>query len=373
MRGFLRRLAALTKKEFLQLLRDKSSLLIGAALPVMLILLIGYGISLDVKNVPTAVVLQDRSPAARDVLSFLDGSEYFTPLWTASMREAKALMAQRKADAIIQVPSDFTRGLQNGAAELQLILYGADSATASTVQGYVESAVRQWSSQKGAPYRGEKNAGGVAVVSRMWFNEANSSTWYFVPGLIMIIMTIVGVFLTALVMAREWERGTLESLFVSPVRPVEILLSKMIPYFCVAMFGFSLCLAAAKFLYGVPLRGSLALIVLSSTLYLFTALGIGLLISSVTKNQFLACQVSLIASFLPAVMLTGFIYDLRCVPVWVGRIGSALPPTFYLQLLKSLMLTGNNWPLIVRNCSMLALYAIFFISAALIITKKRVE
>lgn len=373
MRGFLRRLAALTKKEFLQLLRDRSSLLIGAALPVMLILLIGYGISLDVRNVPTAVVLQDPSPAAHDVLSFLEGSEYFTPIWTTSMREAQALMAQRKADAIIQVPPDFTRNLQKGAASLQLILYGADSATASSVQGYAESAVRQWSAQYGSAYRSGNSSGGVTVVSRMWFNEANSSTWYFVPGLIMIIMTIVGVFLTALVMAREWERGTLESLFVSPVRPAEVLLSKMIPYFCVAMFGFSLCLAAAKFLYGVPLRGSFALIVLSSTLYLFAMLGIGLLISSVTKNQFLACQVSLIISLLPAMMLTGFIYDLRCVPVWVGNIGSALPPTFYLQLLKSLMLTGNNWPLIIKNCTILTLYAVFFVGAALLITKKRVE
>lgn len=369
----LRRIAALTKKEFLQLARDKSSMMIGAVLPLVLIVLIGCGISLDVKNVPVAVVLQDASPTAYSVLGFLEGSEYFSPIWTESMRDAENLVTSRQADAIINVPPDFTSRLHSGRASLQLILYGTDSATASAVQGYVEAAVGQWRSQNAAAYTGGKSAGGVAVVSRIWFNDANSSTWYFVPGLIMLIMTLVGVFLTALVMAREWERGTLEAMFVSPVRPAELLISKMIPYFCVAMLGFSLCLCAARFFYGVPIRAPLALIALSSMLYLFAALGIGLLISAVTKNQFLASQVSLIVSFLPAVMLSGFIYDLRCVPLWINIIGEVMPPTFYLQLLKSLMLTGNNWPLLFRNCFVLLLFACFFMGAALLFTKKRVE
>lgn len=357
----LRRMSALCRKEFLQLVRDNSSILIGAVLPIVLILLIGYGISLDVKNVPIAVVLEDSSPTARHSLNFLNGSKYYSPRYVFSMSEAKTLMHEREVDAILRVPPTFSADLQRCEAKLQLILYGADSATATSVQGYVEGAIRQI------------NGGKIAIESRMWFNDTNSSTWYFVPGLMMLISTIVGVFLTALVMAREWERSTLESLFVTPVRLIEILLSKMVPYFCVAMFGFVLCLVAAKFLYNLPIHGSVSIILFASVIYLFVSLGIGLVISSVTKSQFLAAQVSLIVSFMPALMLTGFIFDLRSVPEFISTIGHVLPPTYYLELLKTLFLAGNNWSLIIRNCAVLIAYAIFFVVLALKVTRKRVE
>ena len=189
----------------------------------------------------------------------------------------------------------------------------------------------------------------------------------------MLIITIVGVFLTSLVMAREWERGTLESLFISPVKPLEILLSKMIPYFCIAMIGLAFCLIAARFLFKVPIHGSLTLIILSSMLYLLATLGMGLTISSITKNQFLASQIALVVSFLPAMMLTGFLFDLRSVPFFIRSVGQILPATYYLQLLKSLFLAGNNWNLIFKNCFILFAYAVFFVSAALKVTKKTVE
>ena len=360
------RLAALIRKEFLQLIRDNSSILIGAVLPIILILLIGYGFSLDIKNVPIAVVLEDNSPTARQTLNFLNGSEYYSPRYVTSMHDAEILMNRREVDAILRVPPNFSATLMQGDAKLQLILYGGISATASTIQGYLEGSVRQINLLSA-------KTGVVTIESRMWFNDINSSTWYLVPGLMMIILTIVGVFLTALVMAREWERGTLESMFVTPVHLLEILLSKMIPYFCVAMVGFFLCLAASKFLYAVPMKGSFWLILLASILYLFVALGIGLVISSVTKSQFLAAQMSLTVSFMPSLMLTGFLYDLRCVPEFVSQIGSLLPPTFYLELLKSLFLSGNNWNLIIKDCAVLTLYAIFFIGLALRITRKSVE
>ena len=213
----------------------------------------------------------------------------------------------------------------------------------------------------------------VTVENRMWFNDAHSSTWYFVPGLMMLITTIVGVFLTSLVMAREWERGTLESLFVTPVRKEELLLAKIIPYFCIAMLGFFLCLLASRYLYGVPLHGSFIMLVISSVLYLFVALGIGLLISAATKSQFLASQVSLVLSLLPAMMLSGFLFDLRSVPAWVAAVGHALPSTYYLELLKSLFLAGNNWPLLGKNCVILAGYAVLLLGLAFLVTRKKVE
>ena len=370
---FLIRLTAMTNKEFHQLIRDNSSILIGIFLPIILIFIIGYGVSLDVKKVPVATVLEDTSPTVHEVLSFLNGSEYFSPIYVTSMHEAKKLMDNRDVDAIIRIPSDFSKNLYNGGSSMQLILYGVDSTTATTVKGYVEGSVKQWEALNKARFINGPTAGFITVENRMWFNDANSSIWYFIPGLIVLIITIVGVFLTSLVMAREWERGTLESLFISPVKPLEILLSKMIPYFCIAMIGLAFCLTAARFLFKVPIHGSLTIIILSSMLYLLATLGMGLTISSITKNQFLASQVALVVSFLPAMMLTGFLFDLRSVPFFIRSVGQILPATYYLQLLKSLFLAGNNWSLIFKNCFILFAYAVYFVSAALKVTKKTVE
>ena len=370
---FLIRLTAMTNKEFHQLMRDNSSILIGIFLPIILIFIIGYGVSLDVKKVPIATVLEDTSPTVHEVLSFLNGSEYFAPIYVTSMHEAKELMDNRDVDAIIRIPSDLSKNLYTRGSSMQLILYGVDSTTATTVKGYVEGSVKQWEALNKARFINGSTAGIITVENRMWFNDANSSIWYFIPGLIVLIITIVGVFLTSLVMAREWERGTLESLFISPVKPLEILLSKMIPYFCIAMIGLAFCLIAARFLFKVPIHGSLTLIILSSMLYLLATLGMGLTISSITKNQFLASQIALVVSFLPAMMLTGFLFDLRSVPFFIRSVGQILPATYYLQLLKSLFLAGNNWNLIFKNCFILFAYAVFFVSAALKVTKKTVE
>ena len=187
--------------------------------------------------------------------------------------------------------------------------------------------------------------GSVTLIERMWFNSANTSTWYLVPGLIVLIMTLVGAFLTAMVMAREWERGTLEALFVSPVRPSEILLAKIIPYFAIGMLGLGMCLLAARFLFEIPMYGSLLIILFSSMLYLLVALGIGLVISSVTKNQFLACQLALISSFMPALMLSGFLFDLRNVPTVIYLAGPAPPDTKFWELVRTLLLGGKSGPL----------------------------
>ena len=201
------------------------------------------------------------------------------------------------------------------------------------------------------------------IEQRIWFNAANSSTWYLVPGLIVIIITIVGAFLTSLVMAREWERGTLEALFASPVRPLEVLLAKIIPYFGIGMAGLGLCLLAARFLFSLPFEGSFRLLLVSSMLYL--------LISSLTRSQFLAGQITILVSFLPAVLLSGFLFDLRNVPPAVRVIGHLLPSTYYMELLKTLLLAGDNLPLAARNCGVLALDAVLFFLGALRATRKR--
>jgi ABC-2 type transport system permease protein len=200
----------------------------------------------------------------------------------------------------------------------------------------------------------------VTVQNRLWFNEANESRYFLIPGLIVLIMTLIGAFLTSLVVAREWERGTMEALFVTPVRPDEILLGKTIPYFVLGMIGLALCLLAAKFLFYVPFRGSLTVLIGVSMLYLLVALAIGLLISSAFKSQFVASQIALLVTFLPAVMLSGFLFDLRSMPAVVRIATYLLPARYYVTLLQTVFLAGDIWTVIVPNAAVLAGMAVVF-------------
>ncbi|MDM0018887.1 ABC transporter permease [Variovorax saccharolyticus] len=371
---FRQRLVALTRKETRQLVRDPSSIAIGILLPIILILIFGYGLSLDVRNAPMAVVLEDTSPTAVQAVSGLQLTPYISPVMLTSMREAEALMHQRRVDGIVRVPGDFSRRLASGDAVIQVIVHGADANKAGIVLRYASGALAQNAvrlADRGAA--AATGVGSVSIEQRLWFNSANTSTWYLVPGLIVLIMTLVGAFLTALVMAREWERGTLEALFVTPVRPVEILLAKIIPYFGIGMLGLLLCLAAARFLFEVPMHGSFIAIVASAMLYLLVAVGVGLVISSVTRNQFLASQVALISSFLPSLMLSGFLFDLRNVPTVIRIVGHALPATYFMELIRTLFLAGNVWSLILRNCAILALYAVVLLGVARFVTRKKLD
>lgn len=373
----LRRLSALVKKEFLQIGRDSSTLLMGVVLPIILIIIMGFGMSLDVRNVPVAVALEDSSPTARAAVSFVEGSEYFSPVYVTHIKEAEELLASHEVYAALVVPVDFTAKLAAGGAEVQLLLNGVEAVTAMSAQRYIEAAVLAWAAEwhmeKGTAESMADNAasGSAAAVSRVWFNDANTSTWFFVPGILMMVMTLCGVFLTAVVMAREWERGTLEVIFVTPASLLEIVLAKIIPYFCVALTGFCLCLLVGRVLYDLPMRGSLAVILFASMLYIIVALGLGLTISAVTKNQFLACQVSMLVSFLPSMMLSGFLFDLHSEPLAIQLISQIFPTTHYLQLIRSLFLSGNYWPLIVEKCLLLAGYGVLFIGLAFRLTKRR--
>lgn len=364
--GFGRRMVALLRKEMRQMLRDRANLAVGLLLPVMLILLFGYGLSFDVKDAPVAVVLEDSSPTAREVVAGLQGSPYLRPTFKPRMDEAVTLMRNGEVGAIVRVPPDFSQQLALGQARIQLLLNGVDSSTASAVESYVNGAIGAWA-QRQADRAGNKPggaaAGSIRVEQRMWFNEANTSTWFLVPGLLVLVMTLIGAFLTSLLIAREWERGTLESLFVTPVRPAEIVLAKLAPYLVVGAIDLLMCLLAARFLFEVPMRGSLLAILVSSLLYLVVSLLLGLLISGVTRSQFKASQVALLTSFLPAMMLSGFVFDLRNMPVLVQVISHVLPATHYMGLIKTLFLAGDNAHMLLRGCAILSLYAVVLFAA----------
>src|SRR5262245_23584941 len=348
-----RRVWSLVKKEARQVMRDPSSIAIGIVLPVMLILLFGYGLSLDVTNVPVAVVLEDSSPTAAELAASFRLSRYFDARMMTSMREAQVLMLEREVDGIVRIRPDFGRRLSQGDAEVQVLVHGIDANYARIVQSYAQGAVGQWAARRSAEGN-ESLTGPVTVQSRMWFNETNESRYFLVPGLVVLIMTLIGALLTSLVMAREWERGTLEALFVTPVRPEEIILGKTIPYFVLGMVGFLLCLLGAKFLFYVPFRGSVIVLTGVSMLYLLVALALGLLISSAVKSQFVASQITLLVTFLPAVMLSGFLFDLRSMPASVRLLTYALPARYYVTLLQTIFLAGDIWPVILPNAAVLA-------------------
>ena len=366
-----RRLRALVTKETRQLLRDKSNLMVGLFLPVVLILIFGYGLSFDIRNAPIAIVSDDTSPSAQDVLAGFYLSPYFTVTRPTSMLAAEGLMLKRKVDAIVYLQSDFSRQLAAGNATIQVLVNGVDANRARVLQAFAQGAISQWSIKRAAA--GEAAAMPVPAVSlqtRLWYNEANNSTHFLVPGLIVLVMTLNGALLTSLVMAREWERGTLEALFVTPVNTNEIIISKLVPYFGVGLAGLAMCLLAGKFLFAVPIRGSLLLIIFISMLYLLVSLSLGLLISAATKNQFLASQLALITSFLPALMLSGFIFDLHSVPAVVRGISRVLPATYYVEALQTLFLAGDVWGLVLKDGAVLTVAAIVLLLLTRLNTRK---
>jgi len=370
LRAKARRVRALIVKETRQVLRDPSSVAIGIVLPVVLILLFGFGLSLDVKNVPLAIVLEDSSYDARELIGSFELSAYFRPQITHSMPAAQALMIHGHVDGIVRIPQDFARRVRAGDAEIQLLLHGGDANRARIIQGYVAGAVAMWSARQAAEGKAVV-AEPVAVQSRLWFNDANDSHYFLVPGLIVLVMTLIGALLTAMVMAREWERGTLEALFVTPVRSDEILLGKTIPYFLLGMIGLLLCVLSAKFLFHVPLRGTFVVLLSASALYVLVALGVGLLISSWTKNQLVASQLTMLATFMPALMLSGFLFDLRSMPTVIRLITYVLPARYYVAVLQTVFLAGNVWWVIIPNAVALAAMAALLALGSRVVTRKQ--
>jgi ABC-2 type transport system permease protein len=354
--GRWRRILALVRKESLQVVRDPSSFAIGIVLPLVLILLYGYGVSFDVKHVPVALLVEAPSADTAELTSGFALSPYFTATTVASLAQARELMLERKVDGIVYVREDFARRERLSGAQVQVILHGTDANRARIMQAYAQGALMQTqarASSEGLPVE----TGPVGVQSRLWFNDANDSRYFLVPGLIVLVMTLIGATLTAMVMSREWERGTLEALFVTPVRADEILIGKIVPYFLLGLVGLTLCVLAAKFLFVVPLRSSIFMLGLASMLYLLVTLGMGLLISSTLKSQFLASQITQLVTFLPATMLSGFVYDLRSTPLLIQWISFVVPARYFVAVLQTLFLAGEVWSVVIPNTLMLALFA----------------
>jgi ABC-2 type transport system permease protein len=369
----LMRLWGLIRKEFLQALRDPSSLGIAFVLPVVLLLLFGYGVSLDAEHVPLALVVEKPTPDTASLCGAFEQSRYFDPRYMNGMHAALQAMAAHRIQAIVHLREDFSRRLASARnAGIQLIVNGVDANTARIIEGYVQGVYVNWLEDYAA-------AGDQPLVipvrteQRVWFNSNLRSRNFLVPGLLAVIMTLIGALLTALLMAREWERGTMEALMVTPATVREILIGKIVPYFIMGMGSMALAVTMAVWQFNVPLRGSIWVLLLGTSLFLLTALGMGLLISTVARNQFVAGQVAIITTFLPAFILSGFIFDIGSTPPVIQAITRLNPARYFVAILQTVFLAGNVWSIIIPNCLALMIMATIFIGLTRKKTYKRMD
>ncbi len=372
-RTWLIRLRGLVRKESLQILRDPSSIAIAFVLPLVLLLIHGYGISLDADEVPVAVARESNGEAARDLVARMEASTGLEPRVFLARPAAKGALLAGEADALVVLPPDFQDRLTEPGRDpaAQAVVDGVDANHGRLVSGYLE---RTWSGWLAA--RRTSAGGGNSMVEldyRVWFNPEMRSRHYLVPGLIAIVMTLIGALLTALVVAREWERGTMEALLVTPITANQFLLGKLIPYFVLGMAGMAFTTAVSLVLFAVPLRGSLAVLFGAGALFLLAALGMGLLISTVARSQFVAAQVAIIVTFLPAFILSGFIFDIQSMPAAIQALTYLLAARYFVAILQTVFLAGDVWAVILPNAAALAAMAALFLGLTRLQTRKRLE
>ncbi len=369
----LRRLGGLLRKELLQIWRDPSALAIAFALPALLLIIFGYGVSLDPTNVPLALVVQHPDGLTASFTSQFSHSPFFRPRRFLTIQGAETAMAARKVEGIIWLQSDFTRRAESdGNAPIGVIVNGVDANDARIIEGYVQQVWANWLTARAA-VDGKGAALPLAAQPQVRFNASVSSRDYLVPGLIAVIMTLTGALLTALVIAREWERGTLEALMVTRVTVSEILLAKLVPYFLLGMGGMAASVLLAVFLFGVPLHGSVLVLTGASALFMLAALGMGLVISGFARNQFVAGQIAIITTFLPAFILSGFVFDISSMPAAVQIITHIVAARYFVAILQSVFLAGDVWPVVVPNALALAVMAAIFLGVARATARKRLD
>ena len=369
----LRRMRGLLRKEFLQIWRDPSALAIAFVLPAVLLLIFGYGVSLDARNVPLALVVQRPGPLTASFTGAFAHSPYFQTRQFLTIQAAERAMRAREVQGIVWLPSDFARRAASGGnSPIGVIVNGVDANNARIIEGYVQQVWANWLTAQ-ARGAGRMPPTPLSVQPQVRFNAAVSSRDYLVPGLIAVIMTLTGALLTALVIAREWERGTMEALMVTRVSMREILLAKLIPYFLLGMGGMAASVAMAVFLFGVPLEGSLWVLTTASALFMLAALGMGLLISGFARNQFVAGQIAIITTFLPAFILSGFVFDIDSMPRVVQWITHIVAARYLVAILQSVFLAGNVWSVILPNALALAVMAAIFLGLARAVSRRRLD
>jgi ABC-2 type transport system permease protein len=367
-----RRIFALIIKEGRQIVRDPSSLLIAFVLPLILLFLFGYGVSLDTTRTWIGVVVEAPSPTTRELASAFQTSPYFDARLGTDRRDFAEALERGTIGGIIVIPATFDVDLRKRgkSPQVQVILDGSDTNTAALVQGYAQGVVANWAEQRAIQAGQSTTASGDD--EHVWFNPALTSRFFLVPGSVALVMALVGTLLTALVVAREWERGTMEAMMATPVTPVELLTGKLVPYFILGLASMTLCALVAVLVFKVPFRGSVFALYAISSAFLLPALGQGLLISAATKNQFLASQLALLTSFLPTFLLSGFLFEIGSMPKVIRWVCQIVPARWLIPSLESVFLAGDIWPMFLKSIGLLTLYGVLLIGLAVRTTKKRV-
>ena len=373
----LKRLWALCRKEGYQIVRDPSSVLICFVIPLLLLAVFGYGINFDSAALRIGLVLEDQSIEARHFADTFKSSPYFAEQIFDNRAEPMELMQRGKLRGIIVVPGDFSRKLDSfetdgNKAQIQVITDGSEPNTANFVQAYTNGAWQVWL-QNESQDKGVASQQLIEVETRFWFNQAAISRNYILPGAISIIITVVGAILTSLVIAREWERGTMEALLSTQITRWELLLSKLIPYYLMGLMALGICMFCSIVVFDVPFEGSWLVLFLVSSLFLANTLGMGLLISTLTRNQFNAAQLALNVAFLPAVMLSGFVFEIDSMPLLVKASTYIIPARYYVSLLHTLFLAGNIPVIILINSAFLLATATLFLALTTLKTRLRLE
>ena len=366
-----RRLAALVRKESLQAVRDPSTLLIAFVLPAVLLFLFAYAVSLDIRQVRIGVVVESPGAAAQELAAAFAATRYLDVTFARDRREVADRVAAGELRGFVVIPQDFEQRLidPRGASLLQVITDGSQPNTASFVANYAQGVLMTWR----AGQAGASPAQAITLQPRYWFNAELESRRALVPGAIAIIMTIIGTMLTALVVAREWERGTMEAVMSTPASVAEILVGKLLPYFALGMLSTMAATALAIFVFDVPLRGSLAALLLLSAVFMLPALGQGLLISSLARNQFLAAQIALFSGFLPAFMLSGFLFEIDSMPAPIRAITWLVPARYFVSSLKTVFLVGDQWAVFVPDLLAMAVIGVVLFALARRATRKNLE
>jgi len=368
-----RRILGLMAKESRQIMRDPSSLLIAGFLPLILLFLFGTGVSLDLKDIRLGLAIERPTAETASFAASLAASRYFLPVTVPDARAVKRDLVAGRLQAVVTLAADFgDRSARGDTAPIQVIVDGSDPNTAALVQAYVSGLWGNWRQQEGIANASAASPP-VTPVTRFWFNPEVNSQDFLIPGSIAIIMTLIGTLLTSLVVAREWERGTMEALLATPAGRVDFLIGKLVPYFLLGMVSVGLAVAASVWGFGVPFRGSVGWLALVASVFMLAALGLGLLISTVTGNQFVASQVALIAGFLPAFLLSGFIFEIGSMPLPIRLITYILPARYLMPCLQTLFLAGDVTDVLVPNLLAMALIAAVLLAATAARTKRRLD
>lgn len=369
----VKRFAALMWKESIQIVRDPSSILIAFVLPLILLFLFGYGVSLDATRLKVGLVLEDTSEPAQSLAASFRSSEYFDARISHDRRTFTDDLVAGRLLGIIVIPSTFGEKTASGllAGQIQVLTDGSQPNTARFVENYAQALWSNWVQQRAA--QGERVTQRLTLTPRFWFNPELQSRYFLVPGSIVIVMALIGTLLTAMVVAREWERGTMEAMMATPVSVAELILGKLIPYFLLALGSMALCTVLGIWLFGVPFRGSILALTLITSAFLVPALGQGLLISSATKNQFVASQIALLSGFLPAFLLSGFVFEISSMPKVIQMITYIVPARYLVPSLQTVFLAGDVWPLFLQNMAVLLLIGSVFLILTIRTSRKRLD